>query len=145
MTTNGRGLLVAAAVASLIATPVAVWWMVGDLSASASLGTHLDYLILPPAIDPLFERIAGIAALIVAVASIAFLTVRRRGFDGRWWAALVPALVALAVAGAGMRVLAMGTTGANIGAGLTLIAGGPLVGLLLLWSVGWSMRIALAR
>ncbi|QFY12251.1 hypothetical protein GBF35_41875 [Nonomuraea phyllanthi] len=136
-----------AAAGCLIATPVAVWWLVGDLSAAVPPGTALDRAIRPPAIDPWAERAAGIAAVLV-VAGTAALLVRashRRRFDRRWWAALLPALAAGALAGAGWRVMTAGTLGANIGAGLTIILGGPLVALLLLWSLGWSAHLLRSR
>jgi hypothetical protein len=143
---RGRGLL-AAAVGCLLATPVAVWWRVGDQSPTVPPGTALDYVIRPPVIDPWVERVIGIAAVLV-VGGTVFLLVRgsRRGrFDRRWWAALLPALAAGIVAGLGGRVVTAGTIGANIGGGLVIIVGGPLVALLLLWSAGWSARLLLSR
>ncbi|MEV4112224.1 hypothetical protein [Nonomuraea sp. NPDC049695] len=139
--------LLAAAAGCVLAVPVAVWWLVGDLSAAVPPGTELDRAIRPPAVDPWAERAAGIAAALVAVGTLALLVrASRQGrFDRRWWAALLPALVAGAVTGAGWRVVTAGTLGANIGAGLTIFLGGPLVALLLLWALGWSARLLLSR
>ncbi|TDD00291.1 hypothetical protein E1292_29280 [Nonomuraea deserti] len=143
---SGRSLLAAAAGCAL-AVPVAVWWLVGDLSASVPPGTALDHVISPPAIGPWAERAVGVAALLVTGVTTVLLVraSRRRRFDRRWWAALIPVLVAGAIAGAGWRVVTAGTVGANIGAGLTIMLGGALVALLLLWAAGWSARLLLAR
>ncbi|MEQ4723134.1 hypothetical protein [Nonomuraea sp. B19D2] len=147
MTKNtGWGLVVAAA-ACVLATPVVVWWLVGDLSVAAPPSTELDRAIHPPAIGEGAEHAIGIAAALVTAGTLALLVLasRRRRFDRRWWAALLPALAAGAIAGAGGRVITAGTLGANIGAGLTIILGGPLVALLLLWAIGWSLRLLLSR
>ncbi|MEO3801161.1 hypothetical protein [Nonomuraea sp. B1E8] len=143
---SGRGLLAAAAGCAL-AVPVAVWWLVGDLSADVPPGTALDHLISPPGLGPWAERAVGLGALVVAGVTAALLVraSRRRRFDRRWWAALIPVLVAGAVVGAGWRVVTAGTVGANIGAGLTIMLGGALVALLLLWAAGWSARLLLSR
>ncbi|WP_433433394.1 hypothetical protein [Nonomuraea sp. CA-141351] len=143
--TRNTGLVVAAA-GCVLAAPVVVWWLLGDLSAAAPPGTELDHAVRPPAIDPWAERAAGIAAALVAAGTLALLVraSRRRRFDRRWWAALLPALAAGAIAGAGWRVVTAGTLGANIGAGLTILLGGPLVALLLLWALGWSIRLLVA-
>ncbi|MBB5084911.1 hypothetical protein [Nonomuraea endophytica] len=141
------GGLAIAATGCVLATPVAVWWLVGDLSVDVPQGTGLDYAFRPPDVDPVVERVAGIGAVVVVVLTLGVLiwAARGRRFDGRWWAALVPALVAGAIVGAGARVVTAGTIGANIGAGLTLVGGGVVVGLLLLWSAGWSARLLLTR
>lgn len=132
-----------AAAGLLLATPVATWWLVGDLSATVPPGTSLDYTIRPPAIAPWAERVAGIGALLVTGAALAVLVrgARRRRFDRRWWAALLPAVAAGGLAGLGWRVMTAGTIGANVGAGLTILVGGPVVALLLLWAIGWSAHL----
>jgi hypothetical protein len=130
----------------LAATPVAVWWLVGDLSAAVPAGTALDHLIRPPAVDPGAERVIGIASVVLAGLTLALLAwaSRRHRFDRRWWAALLPALAGVAIAGLGWRVATAGTIGPNIGAGLMIFIGGPVVGVLLLWAVGWSVRLLLS-
>jgi hypothetical protein len=144
--TGGWGLLAAAA-ACVLATPVAVWWLVGDLSVAAPAGAGLDYVIRPPAIDPWAERLIGVGGLLVTGLALVLLVraSRQRRFDRRWWATLLPAMGAGIVAGFGARVVTAGTIGANIGAGLTIVLGGALMAVLLLWAIGWSARLLLSR
>ncbi|MFI6498209.1 hypothetical protein [Nonomuraea typhae] len=142
-----NGARAAAAAGCILATPVAAWWLVGDLSATAPPGAELDYAVRPPDLGAGVERAAGLVAVLVVAGTLVFLiwSARRGRLDGRWWAALVPALAAGALAGAGARVVTAGTIGANIGAGLTVAGGGALVAVLLLWAAGWSLRILLTR
>jgi hypothetical protein len=100
--------LVLAGVALVLATPIAVWWMVGDrTTTSALLGA----------------------------------TWRGR-FPATWWGVLVPLLVAGAFCGAGWRVITAGVVGANIGGGLLLVSGVPIVVTLIGVAVvvAWSLR-----
>lgn len=55
--------------------------------------------------------------------------------DRRWWEVLVPLVVAGVIVGVGWRVLAAGVLGVNIGAGLMVMCGGPVVVGLLLWAL----------
>ncbi|MEU6715087.1 hypothetical protein ABZ897_26790 [Nonomuraea sp. NPDC046802] len=146
MGNTARGLLTAA-IACVVATPVAVWWLVGDLSAPVPAGAPLDYTLRPPALPAWAEWVIGIVAVLVTGVSLVLLVraSRRSRFDPRWWAALVPALTAGALAGLGWRVVTAGTIGPNIGAGLALMLGVPFVALLLLWAIGWSAHLLRSR
>lgn len=59
-------------------------------------------------------------------------------FDARWWSVLVPLMAAGFITGAGWRVMTAGVIGANIGAGLVVLFGSPLVAALLVWR--WPVR-----
>jgi hypothetical protein len=141
--TGGMRGLAAAAAGCAVAVPVAVWWLVGDLSSPVPPGTDYDYMVRPPAISPGVELAIGAGALTVAGGTLALLVwaSARRRFDRRWWGALLPVLAAGAVAGFGWRVVTAGTIGPNIGGGLTLLVGGAVVAVLLLWAAIWSFRL----
>ncbi len=117
-----------AAGALALATPVATWWLVGDQS-TVPARAGLDFAVRPWDISPGTGQAAGIAALAAAAAAALVIgrAARRHQFDGRWWSVLVPLLAAGTIAGAAWRVVTAGVIGANIGAGLAITFGGPLV------------------
>jgi hypothetical protein len=135
---NGRVrlVLVPAALALVLATPVAIYWLIGPLS-SAQAHVRLHYAYRPWPVGPA----VSIAATILAVISLALLiwaTARQR-LDARWWKALIPLLVAGFIVGAGYRVLTAGLLpGVNIGAGFVMMIGAPLVLILVAWAVGYA-------
>ncbi len=66
---------------------------------------------------------------------------RRASADLRWLAVVLPLLAAAVLLGWGWRVLTAGVIGANIGAGLVVAFGGPLVVAALLWSLIYSEQL----
>ncbi len=133
----------APALALVLAVPVAAWWLVGDLSTvPASMSP--DYAFRPWPISPAAARAAGIGSLAVAgmaAAALGWAALRRR-LDARWWAVLVPLLAAGFIAGTGWRVMTAGVIGANIGAGLVVLVGGPIVLGLLTWALAFSVHLS---
>jgi hypothetical protein len=75
------------------------------------------------------EQVAGVSAAVLAAAAVvALMHAGRAGrFDRRWWPVLVELMLAGALCGAGWRILTAGVIGANIGAGLVLWVGAPIV------------------
>ncbi len=71
---------------------------------------------------------------------LVWFTVRHL-FDARWWSVLVPLMAAGFITGAGWRVMSAGVIGANIGAGIVVLFGVPLVAALLVWAVARSIYI----
>lgn len=124
----------------VIAVPVLTWWLVGDLS-TASLAEDPDYAVSPLPVSPTTERAVGTASLALAVGAVAVLTwaARRQALDRRWWTVLVLLVAAGGIVGLGWRVLTAGVIGANIGAGLFVLVGGPLVAALLLFALARSV------
>ena len=123
------------AVAALaVAVPVAIWWMIGDLSFRPNDPDSLDYMWRQPTIDPAFANAAGWLAVLVVVASLFTLVWAARGrvLDSRWW--LVVVLVTMAGIGLAVieRMVTAGVVGANIGGGLALFVGVPMVALALI-------------
>ena len=126
-----------AAVALVLATPVATWFLVGDLSATQF--DDLDYLWRAPALPAAVELVLGVLAALIAVASATVLAVALyRGQVRRQWSAtVVPLCVAGALVGYAGRVVSAGGIGANIGGALMIGLAGPLV-LALVVAAAWN-------
>lgn len=133
----------------VLATPVAVWWLIGDLTDSearrlAAEGVALDYAVRPVGLGPAGDRIVGVLACVAAAIALGVLvrSTLVRGLDARWWTVLLPLVAAGALVGFAGRIVTAGGIGTNIGAGLTVLVGGPvLVVLLLVAAVGaWRLR-----
>ena len=140
---RARWAAVAPALILVLAMPVAAWWLAGDQS-TVPTSMDPDYAFRPWRIGPVAARAAGIGSLAAGGAAAAVLigvTLRRR-LDVRWWAVLVPLLAAGYIAGAGWRVMTAGVIGANIGAGLVVLAGGPIVLGLLIWALAFSVHLS---
>ena len=129
--------------AGLVLTfPVATWWLVGDQS-TVSASAHPDFAFRPFDVSRGVEHAAGRASVLLAAAMLLLLvwfTVRHL-FDARWWSVLVPLMAAGFITGAGWRVMSAGVIGANIGAGIVVLFGVPLVAALLVWAVARSIYI----
>lgn len=127
-----RWAVLAAALGLVLAVPVATWWLVGDLS-TVQVSAGRDYAFRPWPIGPTVARAAGTGSLVVGSVTVAVLgwATLRRVLDIRWWAVLLPLGAAGFIAGAGWRVMTAGGIGANIGAGMVVLFGGPAVLVLL--------------
>jgi len=118
--------LLGVVVVALASAPT-TWWLVGDLTETTSGG--VTYIIAPPNISAGWVRAIGIGSTVigaVAVAGLLYGSAAGR-WDPRWlW---VVAMVAGAgmIVGYGWRVLTAGVGGANQGAGLIMLLGGPIV------------------
>lgn len=140
-----------AAVALVVAMPVATWWLVGDLTEpdfkrrlqpdgdqAIGAGYDPDYLFRPLDIAPATERAAGVVAVVLVVAAVVVLILGWR--TGRlhvgWWGVLGVLSLVGAGCGWGWRVMTAGVSGANIGGAILLYLGGP-IGLVL---VGVALR-----
>ena len=123
----------------LVSAPVVSWWLPGDLTGEKSKALAADGEVLDHMVDPLplgstAELVIGVLACLVAIASAAVLiraTMARR-IDPRWWTVLGPLVAAGAVIGFGWRMITAGGIGANVGGGLTLLFGLPIVAVLLI-------------
>jgi hypothetical protein len=134
--------VVVAAAALVVAFPVATWWLVGDQS-TIHVSADADYAFEPFDVSVGAERTAGIGSAALAVAALLTLAwaTRRRRFDARWWMVLIPLLAAGLIVGFGWRAMTAGVIGANIGAGLVVLLGGPAVAALLIWAAVYSIRL----
>jgi hypothetical protein len=138
-----RWAVVPSALALVLAAPVATWWLVGDQS-TVPVSMDPCYVFRPWPIGPVAARVAGIGSLTVAGLAAAVLgwATLRRLLDIRWWAVLGPLLAAGFIAGAGWRVMTAGVIGANIGAGLVILVGGPMILGLLVWALVFSVHVS---
>lgn len=139
----------AAAVTLIVTTPVATWGLMGRQDAAGFEPAELDYLVRPFAIPEGAETAIGVAAAVLAAGAAVLLgRASRPGpdrFDGRWWEVIGPLLAAGLLAGAIWRTVTAGVIGANIGAGLAILLGGPAVAGLVLWSLGRGLWLARSR
>jgi hypothetical protein len=138
-----RWVVLSASAGLVLAFPVATWWLVGDLS-TVSASAHPDFAFRPLDVSRGAERAAGLASALLAAVMllmVVWFSVRHL-FDARWWTVLVPLMAAGFITGAGWRVMTAGLIGANIGAGLVVLFGSPLVAALLVWSVARSIHLA---
>jgi hypothetical protein len=126
----------------VLAFPVATWWLVGDQS-TVPASEDPDFAFRPLDVSRGVERATGLAStLLAAVMSLmlVWFTVSHL-FDARWWGVLVPLMAAGFITGAGWRVMTARVIGANIGAGLVVLFGSPLVAALLVWAVARSIYL----
>lgn len=127
--------------------PVATWGLMEQDDAQVPLQSQLDDDYQPLTLPAGLETALGIGALLLAGAGAVLLVrAQRRGaFDRRWWQVLGPLVAAGLIVGVGWRVVNAGGTPDNIGAGLVVLFGGPLVVALVLWAVGRGVSLALQR
>lgn len=127
---RGHGPLhVGAAVVAVLAAPIAAWWLIGDLSEPARGTRDLDYVVRAPQVAPWAITTAGAVAVgAMAVAIVILAHAVRTGRLQRGWLGVVALLMVEGALIAGIaRMLTAGSVGANIGGGLALIFGVPVV------------------
>jgi hypothetical protein len=141
-----RWLIRCAVLGLLVATPVAVWWHVGQLRVAEGSDITANVLFRPPSISEATETALGRMATALVTGSVTALVVAdRRGlFDRRWWRVLVPLLLLGAFIGAFWRVVTATTPGWDIGSTLLGIfvavpAGAAIIIVLAIWAcIGWD-------
>ncbi|MEU9114341.1 hypothetical protein AB0D04_21775 [Streptomyces sp. NPDC048483] len=126
------------------AVPVATWGLLGQDDYSGLPPAQLDHAVEPLDLPPGLDTALGVAALLLAGGAAALLAraTRRGTFARHWWQVLTPLIIAGLLAGYGVRVLTAGVVGANIGAGLMAMAGGPVLAGLALWAAGRGLWLA---
>ncbi|WP_405871841.1 hypothetical protein [Streptomyces sp. NBC_00005] len=135
--THTGTLLGAAGTALVAAVPVAAWGLMGQQDAEGLSASELDHAFQPWAVADGTAAAIGATALLVAAVGVTLLAraTLRGALDRRWWQVLGPLTLAGLVVGVGWRIMTAGVVGANIGAGLTLMFGGPVVAGLVLWAL----------
>lgn len=106
----------ATAFAAGVAAAAGAWYLMGDRS-SPGTGPADGRILAPPPVPPAVEHVAGVAAVLLLV-------------------------VAGVLLGAIGRVASAATIGANIGGGIAIVFGLPLVGVLVLTAVVVLVRAA---
>jgi hypothetical protein len=119
------------AVGLIIAAPLVAWWLIGPLEEKTPRAGDLDYIVRAPDAPSWLTPTVGFVSL--AVVTAALLNLVRRGNrerNRRWLPVVVPLVIAgVALAGIG-RLVTAGADGANIGGGLALFYGLPVVAVL---------------
>ena len=109
----------------VLAMPGLTYWIVGDLSEAGD-----DFSVDRVWSEPVSEGVAaviGVASLLAAVTSLFVLLMFKVLPAPRAQAWSLGLLIAAGIIlGAGLRVMTAGVSGANIGAGLYMLAGFPL-------------------
>ncbi|WP_285556362.1 hypothetical protein [Actinoplanes regularis] len=138
----------ASAIGLVLAVPVAAWWLIGDPTPVGD-GIEYDYAYRAVSFGATADRAIGVLACVAVVSAVALLawaTVTRRLRPG-WWLVLAPLVVAGLLVSVVGRVMTEGVIGANIGGGLMMLAGGPVLAILLASAalVAWRLNRTGAR
>lgn len=125
------------------ATPVVVWWLVGDLSYRGQVEGGLDYWYKMPDIPGWTEAILGGGALIIgAVSALVLIAKVHAGWvDWRWLIVVALFVLVGALLGFSVRVFTVGVIGANMGAGLLAFFGAFPTLLIVTWAAVLARRI----
>jgi hypothetical protein len=142
-----RATQLSAAVTLVAAVPTAAWGLLGRQDTEGFPASELDYAYRPSDIPDGTAAVIGVVALLLAGVGVTLLVrASRRGeLDRRWWEVLAPLMLAGVIVGVGWRVLTAGVLGANIGAGLTILFGAPVLAGLLLWALVRGVWVATHR
>ncbi len=116
-----------AATVLVLAVPFAVAFLIGDLSTTDVADP--DYVIRPPDVPDVVGQALGMASLVLVVASTGMLVQawRRGPPQPGFLSVLVPLLLLGVIGGAVWRVFTAAVIGANIGAGILMLFGWPIV------------------
>ena len=126
--------VVMAAVVLMTATPVGMWWLIGD-QTQIPAEMDPDYVVRPIEVDPVVEEAVGAGAawaMFLALAWVSWVTIRHRS-QRRWWSVVLLVLAAGYIIGVGLRAVTMGVIGANIG--VVVLWSGPTIATLIAWAV----------
>ncbi|GAB3855740.1 hypothetical protein GCM10029963_50980 [Micromonospora andamanensis] len=87
----------------------------------------------PVSLGVVGDRVLVIVAGALMVLSLVLLirATATRKLEPRWWFVLVPLILAGVLIGLAWRIVTAGAIGANIGAGLIVLGGGPVLLILL--------------
>lgn len=126
---------------AVLATPVFVYWWVGDLSSAPA--SNADYVMRPPDWSAAAVRGAAFGSLCVIVFSTLLLlfAVWQRLLRWEWLGVVAQLVVAAATVAAGYRVATAGVIGANIGFGFFMMLGGPICLGLVVWAALISHKL----
>jgi hypothetical protein len=122
-------------IGAFVATFIASWWLIGDQSEAAIEPYKLDYIVRAPDIPDAAVAAAGVVSLVVTIAiALSLMVTRKRG--ARQELRTVAALAAAGFVLAGVaRIESAGSHGANIGGGLAIFLGGPIVVMLFAYAL----------
>ncbi|MGV9311879.1 hypothetical protein ACWDR0_06745 [Streptomyces sp. NPDC003691] len=141
MRRNMKNTLVAAVL--IVAAPLGLWGLLaqrtipGYPESERTLSTAPDW-----ALGGWATGLGVVAVLVAGVCALSLVRAGRSGlFDPRRWTVVLPLAAAGLVVAMGHRVFTAGTADANIGAGLAVFFGTPVVAVLLLLAGMQEMRL----
>jgi hypothetical protein len=119
---------------TVFATPVVVYWWVGDLSSAPP--SNADYVVRPPDWSAATVKAAalGSLSLILLPTGLLMCAVWLRLLRVEWLGVLARLVAAAATVAVGYRVATAGEIGANIGFGFFVMLGVPLCLGLVVWA-----------
>jgi hypothetical protein len=138
LTRPTRTLLMLSGFGAVFAMPFVAWWLIGDQSeTNLRPRDELDYVSRAPAISGRVTAIVGAIALVIVVVGVVvhFIAAKRGLLDLRWLAVLATFLIAGFLLAAIGRAVTAGVVGANIGGGMAIVFGLPVVALLIGYAV----------
>lgn len=108
----------------VLLSPVTAWWLVGAPPEPQPLMGGLDYANQPLPLTSTEEAALGWSATVATALAggVVAVAIRRGEVGARTARAAVPLVVAGVFCGGAWRVMTAGVIGANIGAGLVLLA-----------------------
>ena len=128
---------IAAGATALVGTAVASWWLIGDQSVHMRPPDRLDYATRAPDVPDWVTLTAGVVGVVVVAAVFVVLIVgaRRQTLDARWLRVFgLLAFAGFLVAAVG-RTETAGVVGANIGGGIAMMFGVPVVGVAIVLAI----------
>lgn len=144
---GARGLTLLGSTLLVLACPVAVWYLIGDLSESPLPPAQSDYLMRPVSLPGWVENTAGIVAIVLILACVALLYRQRtRGLTTpRTWITIALLILAGMITGFAERVITAAGIGANIGGGFMILVALPGAAILVLsaaifWVVSYTRQ-----
>ena len=109
----------------ILATPVVVYWWVGDLTEAGLATENADFVVTPPGWSAATVRVAAIGCLgvVLVTAGVLIFAVWQRLLRGEWLGVMAQLAVAGSVVAIGYRVATAGVIGCQYRLRLVRVAG----------------------
>jgi hypothetical protein len=143
---GGRILVALSCLGVALGAAAAAWWLLGDLSYHRGDDSNVSYQFGGPRdLSTLQGLVLGVAGVLAAVLGAAYLirATKAGRLQSKWWAVLLLFTCAGLLAALIERMATAGTVGANIGGGIAVFFGVPVVLALLLAALvllGWLLH-----
>lgn len=120
---------VVAAGAAIAASTPATAWVVGGFAGTASEFDDPDYMWEPVGFPDALVTAIGLLSIVVVTVAVVVVAgrLRRGSLDPRWLGVLVPTTMVAAYLGTTYAVATAPVIGANIGGGILVLFGMPVV------------------
>lgn len=132
-----------AAVGVIAAVPAA-WWIAGVFAGTTDESADPDYMWQPIGLSDSAATVIGVTSTLVVITASAVIVrgLRSGSIPTRWLGVVVPLALAAAYSGTTYAVATAPVVGANIGGGILVLFGLPIVPALLVvaGATAYSMR-----